>query len=158
MEKGEEMRELTGRHVLMITVSAFGLIIGVNLLMAYKAISTFPGLEVQNSYVASQTWDAERAAQNALNWRLAPAYDGAARTLTLAFTGADGLPVVLSDLKVLLGRPTEARDDLHPDFVRQAGVYVASADLRPGKWMLHVEATAKDGTLFRQRIDLFVKG
>ncbi len=152
------MRELTGRHVLGITVASFGLIIGVNLLMAYQAITTFPGLEVQNSYVASQTWDAERAAQNALNWRLVPVYDPLAQTLTLAFTDTDNLPIEVSGLNVLLGRPTEARDDRRPDFVRQVGVYVAQADLRPGKWMLHVEAVAKDGTLFRQRIDLFVKG
>jgi nitrogen fixation protein FixH len=30
--------------------------------------------------------------------------------------------------------------------------------LKPGKWMMHVEAVAPDGTLFRQRLDLFVKG
>ncbi|MDZ4134978.1 MAG: FixH family protein, partial [Paracoccaceae bacterium] len=44
------MAELTGRKVLVITVSAFAVIIGVNLLLAYKAVSTFPGLEVKNSY------------------------------------------------------------------------------------------------------------
>ena len=49
---------LTGRKVLLIAVVAFGVIIGVNVLMAVKAISTFPGLEVQNSYVASQVFDA----------------------------------------------------------------------------------------------------
>ena len=48
------MTELTGKHVLAITVSAFAVIIGVNVLLAVKAVSTFPGLEVDNSYVASQ--------------------------------------------------------------------------------------------------------
>jgi nitrogen fixation protein FixH len=33
----------------------------VNLLMAYQAISTFPGLEVKNSYVASQKFDERNA-------------------------------------------------------------------------------------------------
>ena len=47
-------RELTGGKVLAITVSAFAIIIGVNVLLAFKAVSTFPGLEVENSYVASQ--------------------------------------------------------------------------------------------------------
>ena len=42
-------RELTGRHVLAITLTAFGVIIAVNLMMAFKAVSTFPGLETPNS-------------------------------------------------------------------------------------------------------------
>ncbi len=75
------MRELTGRKVFAITAAFFGVIIAVNLLLAYKAVSTFPGLEVQNSYVASQTWDAERAAQQALGWDLAAEYDHGAQAL-----------------------------------------------------------------------------
>ena len=35
-------RELTGRHVLAITLTAFGVVIGVNLLLAVKAVGTFP--------------------------------------------------------------------------------------------------------------------
>lgn len=150
------MGELTGRHVLTITVSAFTVIIAVNLLLAYKAVSTFPGLEVDNSYVASQDFDAERAAQQALGWTLTPDYrDGAVH---LAFTDPQGAAVTLASLDVLVGRPTEAQEDSHPAFTRTAGVYVAPLTLNPGKWMLHVEARAADGTLFRQRINLFVKG
>ena len=40
-------RELTGRHVLLITVAGFGTIIAVNLIMAFLAVGTFPGLEVK---------------------------------------------------------------------------------------------------------------
>lgn len=152
------MRELTGRHVLVITVSAFAVIIAVNVTMAYKAVSTFPGLEVANSYVASQDFDTDRAAQLALGWTLAPSYDAAKGQLQLAFTDAQGLPVLLQSLNVLVGRTTEAVDDSHPEFVRENGVYLAPATLAPGKWMMHVEAVAADGTKFRQRIDLFVKG
>ena len=46
-------KELTGRKVLAITVGFFAVIIAVNLFMAFKAVGTFPGLEVKNSYVAS---------------------------------------------------------------------------------------------------------
>lgn len=152
------MRELTGRHVLAITVAAFSVIIGVNVLMAYKAVSTFPGLEVANSYVASQDFDADRSAQKALGWMLAPAYDAANGELRLAFTDAQGLPVLLQSLDVLVGRTTEAEDDSRPSFARDAGIYVAKAQLAPGKWMMQVDALAADGTKFRQRIDLFVKG
>ncbi len=151
-------RELKGIHVLIITVSAFAVIIGVNLLMAYKAISTFPGLEVDNSYVASQEFEADKAAQIALGWTLAHDYDPARKELRLTFTDRDGKPVVLSSLNVLVGRTTEARDDTFPVFENRDGSYVASEPLTRGKWMMHVEAHAQDGTLFRERIDLMVRG
>ncbi len=99
------MTELTGRKVFAIVASAFGVIIAVNLLLAYKAVTTFPGLEVPNSYVASQTWDAERAAQKALGWELAAEYDHAAQALELTFTDAAGRPAPLTALSVLVGRP-----------------------------------------------------
>ncbi len=59
-------------------------------------------------------------------------------------------------LSVLVGRTTEASDDITPVFAEVDGVYVAPAKLALGKWMMMVEAHAKDGTLFRQRIDLYV--
>lgn len=152
------MREITGRKVLVFMVGAFGLIIAVNVLMAYKAISTFPGLEVENSYVASQTWDAENKAQKALGWTLTHAYDLTTRELRLTFADASGAPVDLASLEVLVGRTTEASEDQTPDFVRVGADYVARATLNPGKWMMRVVAYARDGTRFHQRIDLMVKG
>ncbi|MDB5658142.1 MAG: nitrogen fixation protein FixH [Cypionkella sp.] len=151
-----DARELTGRHVLAITVCAFSVIIGVNITLAYQAVSTFPGLEVSNSYVASQTFDADRKAQQRLGWTLATSYD--AGHLLLTFRDAQGLAAHVQGLDVLVGRTTEARDDTQPVFVQDGGVFVAPLALHPGKWMLRVQATAPDGTAFRQRIDLFVKG
>ena len=57
--------KLTGWHVLAIFVGAFGVIIGVNVALAWNAVATFPGLEVDNSYIASQTFDDRREAQEA---------------------------------------------------------------------------------------------
>jgi nitrogen fixation protein FixH len=150
------MAELTGRKVLAITVTAFTVIIAVNVVMAYKAVSTFPGLEVENSYVASQTFDADLKAQKALGWKLTHDYVGG--KLRLDFTDANGQPAPVASLDVLLGRTTEAKDDTHPEFALQSGVFVAPVALAPGKWMMHVSAKAPDGTLFRQRLDLFVRG
>lgn len=152
------MRELTGPKVLAISVASFGLIISVNFYMAFQAVSTFPGLEVDNSYVASQNFDADRAAQIALGWTVTPNYDAATHQMHLAFHGADGAAVTLRDLTVLIGRPTEAKDDLQPDFTQTSADYTAPVDLAMGKWMLQIEARATDGTLFRQRRKLWVKG
>ena len=84
-------RELTGRHVLFIFVGAFGTIIAVNLLLAYSAVSTFPGLEVKNSYVASQEFNERKAAQEALGWTVRATHRGG--VLRLAITDSEGQPV-----------------------------------------------------------------
>lgn len=156
MAENSEFR-ITGRKVFVFTVAAFSVIIAVNILMAYQAVKTFPGLEVSNSYVASQTFDAERAAQEGLGWTLAPEYNAAAKQLRLAFTDKAGYPAEVTSLAVLVGRTTESRQDMRPDFMREAGVFVAQVELPMGKWMLQVEATAPDGTAFRQRINLLVR-
>jgi nitrogen fixation protein FixH len=87
-----------------------------------------------------------------------PIYDPAKHQIHLAFRGPDGTPVTLRDLTVLVGRPTEAKDDLHPVFTQAHADYAASADLAMGKWMLQIEAHAANGTLFQQRRKLWVKG
>jgi nitrogen fixation protein FixH len=153
------MGVLTGRKVLAITVAFFGVIIAVNLVMARAAISTFPGLEVKNSYVASQTFDAERRAQQALGWAVSADYDATAGELRLAFREeATGYPGSVEALDVLVGRATEAADDSRPAFVNEGGTFVAPLRLAPGKWLVRIEAVAADGTPFRQRLDLFVRG
>lgn len=149
-------RELTGGKVLAITVSAFAVIIGVNVVLAVMAVSTFPGLEVKNSYVASQVFDAERKAQQALGWALTESHEGG--ELRLAFRDRDGLPVEVDRLSAVVGRATQASEDIRPDFVYRNGDYVAQVPLAPGKWMILLEAFAKDGTRFHQRLDLFVAG
>lgn len=150
------MAELTGKHVFAITASAFAVIIGVNLVLAFKAVSTFPGLEVKNSYVAGQGFNDRKAAQEALGWVLAPSYDDG--RVDLAFTDRNGLPVQVTELQVLIGRTTSSIDDAQPEFTLMGDVYSTALDLARGKWMVKVTARAADGTLFEQRSELFVQG
>ncbi len=150
------MAEIKGWHVLAVSVAAFGVIIAVNVTMAYKAISTFPGLEVDNSYVASQEFNRLRDAQEKLGWKMAYGYDGG--RLTLAFTDRNGTPVEVSRLEVLVGRTTEAKDDVLPAFTWLNGSYEATVPLAPGRWMIRISARSADGTLFQQRDEFSVKG
>jgi nitrogen fixation protein FixH len=151
------MAEITGRQVFLVTAGAFAVIIAVNVVMAWQAVSTFPGVEVPNSYVASQEFEVARDAQEALGWTLEPEYV-AGEGLFLTFTDRAGLPAPVTGLEVLVGRTTSTAEDQRPEFLREAGKFVARLDLAPGKWMLQVKARAEDGTRFQQRIDLFVKG
>ena len=141
------MTELTGRHVALLFVGGFGTVIAVNLALAVSAVRTFPGLEVANSYVASQAFEAERDAQDALGWTVRAGWkDG---RLAVAITDRDGRPAKAQDLTLHVGRPTEARDDapvtLGPDGT-------VPLELAPGLWRLDVGAAAPDGTRFSYRL------
>lgn len=145
-------RELTGRHVLIITLSAFGVIVAVNLLMAFLAVGSFPGLEVKNSYIASQHFDRDRAAQQSLGWTARASYDGA--QIAIEIVDGQGAHPVLRDFSATIGRPTHTRDDVTPRFdPAGGGVFRAPLVLEPGAWNIHVQAVAPDGTPFRQRLD-----
>ena len=147
-------REFTGRHAIIVFVAAFGVIIAVNIGLAVSAVRTFPGLEVPNSYVASQEFDARRSAQEALGWTADATFDG--HDLRLTITNASGAPADIATLAATVGRKTEARDDFTPDFGFDGTAYVAPADLAPGRWDLRLSATATDGTAFTQRLPVRV--
>ena len=148
------MREIRGHHVLLGFVGAFGIIIGVNLTLAYNAVSTFPGLEVKNSYEASQVFDREKEAQLALGWTIAA--EVADGELRVTITDAEGRPVNPPELTGIFGKATHVKADVTPEFIYQGGVHVARVPATPGNWNLRMKAVAEDGTVFKQRIPLYV--
>ncbi len=149
-------RQITGRQVLIVTASAFGVIIAVNLTMAFQAVSTFPGLEVKNSYVASQSFEERREAQEALGWDVALSHGDNA--FTVAITDASGAPVRAESLSLLIGRTTTATEDQEPVLIFADGVYSAPLDLGSGYWTVRLKATAADGTPFEKRMSLYISG
>jgi len=149
------MKPLTGRGVLAIWVACFGVIIAVNIALAVFAVRTFPGLEVANSYIASQHFNDHLAEQRALGWEVSARVENG--ELTLAFTDAQGRPVQVATLDATLGRATHVRDDMRPDWHYRAGVFSAPVDLAPGNWNIRLVATAPDGSTFRQRVVLHLR-
>jgi nitrogen fixation protein FixH len=149
-----EARPVTGKAVLAITLAGFGTVIGVNVTMAVLAVGSFPGLEVRNSYVASQAFDAEAKAQAALGWTSAVAF--AEGRLVVDLRGADGLPVQPASLAVLVTRPTEAREDRQVAMAFDGQGWAGAVDLAPGRWRVRIAAVAADGTAFRVVRDLVV--
>lgn len=157
-EKTEKKEfELTGKHVLAIVVTAFSIIIAVNVFMAYSAVGTFPGLETKNSYVASQKFDAQREAQEGLGWDVAARIEG--ETLVLDIKDVNGDSVTVTSLYGLLGRATHVNEDQEPEFTQSStGAYVAQVGkLGEGNWNLRMNAVAEDGTSFQQRIPIYLK-
>ena len=145
---------LKGWHVLTGFVSAFAVIISVNVFMATSAVRAFPGLEVKNSYVASQEFDRRRTQQEALGWTVLADWTGG--MVHLSITDADG-PVRVKDLHAVVGRATQVADDVEPVFAFNGQTYEAPLDLGPGNWNIRMTAVAEDGTEFVQRVILHVK-
>lgn len=148
-------RELKGWHVLAMFCTGFGIIITVNMILAFSAVRTFPGLEVKNSYVASQSFDRDRAAQEALGWSVSAGVD--ADMLVLRIIDDLG-PVAPTITRATLGRATHVGDDRELNFKFDGSAhYAGAAGLAPGNWNLRLAAVADDGTRFQQRIVLRVK-
>ena len=152
----EQGFRLKGWHAAGIFAGAFGLIFTVNGFMAYSAVSSFPGVETKNSYIASQTFDARRAAQEALGWDIEARLMRGEIVLTI--TDADGRPVQAETLDAIVGRPTSTAQDIRPDFVFDGRAYVAEATLAPGNWDVWLKAVARDGTPFEQRLTMRIGG
>ncbi|WP_171060790.1 FixH family protein [Poseidonocella sp. HB161398] len=149
------MGELTGFKVLMIAVSAFGVVVAVNILLAWQAVETFPGIEVPNSYQASQEFDAHKAAQDALGWTVDARYGEG--VLEIEITGPDGGPAEIASMVALVGWATSTRDDVTPEFTRNGAVYATPLDLPDGNWNIRLKAVAANGAEFSRRIPLLIQ-
>ena len=108
------MKTINGWHVFAMFGLGFGIIIAVNLTLAINAVRTFPGVEAKNSYVASQKFDANRAAQQALDWDVAATLSGNQLSLEIA---QDGTFIAPSIESATFGRATSVAADQTPDFV-----------------------------------------
>lgn len=150
-------REFTGRHMLLVMLGFFGVIVGVNVLMAVVSSTTWTGLVVANSYVASQEFqeheDAARR-QRDLGW--APVLGFADSRMRLVVTDAAGHPVELDDVSLLVHRPVGGREDQTVALLRQADdAYAATVELAHGVWDVVVTATSAAGPFeLRERISV----
>lgn len=148
-------RPLTGWHVFAMFVGAFSVIVGVNLTLAYQAVATFPGLVTDNSYVASQHFNADRTAQDGLGWDVGAEVKNGLLHLTI--TNASGAPVHPNIVKATFGRATHVAEDVTPAFSWTGTDLTAPIAAAPGYWTLWLDLTAEDGTPFRRRIPIHVK-
>jgi len=144
--------EFTGWHMFALMLGMFGTIIVVNLWFAYNAVATFPGVEDRNAYVASQKFEAERQAQDALGWDVnATLTDGHLTVVVLDQAGRAVRPEISH---AIFGRPTHVNDDQTPDFVWNGRAITAPVVVGEGNYNLRLELTAADGTQFRRRFQL----
>jgi len=135
-------RTFTGRHMWILALSFFGVIIAVNVGMATLAMRSWTGLVVENSYVASQEFEAKRLAhraQQAAGWQAVLTYlPGVARLVIV--DGARG-PVDLGDVSIKINRPVGGHDDQTVSLQHKPdGSYEAVIELPSGLWEATVTA------------------
>jgi nitrogen fixation protein FixH len=129
-------REFTGFHMLLVMGAFFGVIIAVNTTMAVLSSTSWPGLAVANSYVASQEYqgrlDAARE-QHALGWVTEFAYAGGAAQFSIV--DADAEAVDLGVVTLTINRPVGTTGDQIIELARAAdGSYAAPLVLASGTW------------------------
>ena len=142
--------EFTGRHMWMLTIGFFGVIIAVNVGLAVVSSTSWTGLVVENSYVASQEFEGKRLdheAQAAAGWDAKFTYADGVTSLTVE--DATGARVDLGAVTLDINRPVGGHEDQHIALLRTySGQYSAPAELAAGIWEVHVIAPATSKGFF----------
>lgn len=145
-------KEFTGKHMLGAMVAFFGVIITVNLIMARFAITTWSGLVVPNTYVASQEFNGKAAQSReiaALGYQLE--FDSGADGLSIIFTDRSGAPALADSMITELRRPVGTHQDRELTMARGSdGIYRAPGQLAEGEWIATVTATRAGETLYKR--------
>lgn len=152
-------RTFTGWHMAAITISFFAVIIAVNLTLAVFASTSWTGLVVANSYVASQSFnrDAEIARQQqALGWKMKLTVNR--DVVQLSILDRENQAMANLHIRATLQRPTdEAGDQVLELREVGAGIYRTNAAIGSGVWVADITAENSNNDLIRNVQRIFVK-
>lgn len=137
-------REFTGKHMALVLVAGFGIVIAVNFYMASLAIGGFGGVVVENSYVASQKfngWLDQARASDRLGYRATLARGEGGRLRVTTADVPDGA-LLSAELRRPLGKAQAFA--LHFEQVGP-GDYVSTRALPAGRWIARIAIDAGNG-------------
>ena len=149
----------TGWHMLGMMGLFFGTIISVNLTLAYFAGSSWSGLIVKNTYVASQKFDDEVARVEAMKARgWASALEVDAGSVRYQLTNALGTPIETDSVSVVISRPVEEHSDQTLELnLMGDGSYYAAHKVDPGQWLVKIKVMRDSDVLFSDVQRVYVK-
>lgn len=151
-DKSMTSRGFTGWHMLGIMCLFFGVIITVNLIMAYFAIGSWSGLVVKNSYVASQEFNEKAITgkqQAALLWETKLDYKNGEFTYHLL--DKDGKAVNATSATAYFKRPVGDASDTTVELDKIAtGHFKSKVELGEGAWIVEINAEAGLEDPYRQ--------
>lgn len=151
MRQAGKSGEFTGRHMIALMVAFFGVVIAVNLTLAFLARSSWTGLVVDNIYVASQEFNERAAAakqQAALGWTGNLVIDG--HGIGYRLVDRAGKPVEVTKATVRLHRPAYEGEDQELELAPVGeGAVARAASVRDGAWIVEVEASTGRASPYR---------
>lgn len=134
-----------------VFVGGMTLVVLVNLVLVYAALSTFTGVTTGRSYDRGRDYNqvlAEAARQDALGWTTQVMLDG--RVLTVTAQDRDGMPL-RGQIEGVLLRPLEGAELRLAFAAAGPGRFIAFADLpAAGQWEARLTLTGERG----QRLDI----
>jgi len=149
----KDPKAITGKTVLAWLLCFFGVVFTANGIFLYLALGSFPGVVVDSSYEAGQTYNQEIAAAKAqagLGWQVSSEIartspDGA--KLVVTATDAQGTPLYGIAVNAALRHPAQENEDVTAVLRADGGGrYIGEIDkLAPGNWTLVLEIE-QDGT------------
>ncbi|MBV1916520.1 MAG: FixH family protein [Sphingomonadaceae bacterium] len=144
-EHSDRTQPFTGKRMAAILIGFFGVVIAVNLTMATLASSTFGGIVVPNSYIASQNfndWLDEAQSQRALGWEasLKKLPDG---TLAVRLAGPGPAAQLAATARHPLGRMPDRSLHFHRT---SEGAFISNEKLPAGRWTVRLEMVDGDTT------------
>lgn len=150
----------TGWHMLATMVAFFGVVISVNVFMAYNAVSTWSGLVVPNTYVASQQFNGKVAEARK---RAAIGLDGTmtidADVIRYSLVERDGSPAIADLVTINFRRPVgEAQDFSLTLESTGPGKFEARHDVGSGQWVVEALVTRNGETVLHEADRISVKG
>lgn len=151
--------EFTGWHMFTIICMFFGTIITVNMILAFNAGSTWTGLVVKNTYVASQIFNEETEKleqQRALGWSSDLKYQDA--QLRLKLTDNKGALISGANVSAKIGNPVHETNDHMVSFTQIGEFYVVENNLENGLWQIDLQVQTQDGLTWNKAVRLVVGG
>lgn len=151
--------EFTGWHMFTIICMFFGTIITVNMILAFNAGSTWTGLVVKNTYVASQIFNEETEKleqQRALGWSSELNYTDA--QLRLKLTDKNGALISGANVSAKIGNPVHETNDHMVSFTQIGEFYVVENNLENGLWQIDLQVQTQDGLTWNKAVRLVVGG
>lgn len=151
--------EFTGWHMFTIICMFFGTIITVNMILAFNAGSTWTGLVVKNTYVASQIFNEETEKlehQRAMGWTSNLIYQDA--QLRVQLTDSNGALIKDANVSAKVGNPVHETNDHLVSFTQIGDYYVVESELQNGLWQVDLKVQTTDGVAWSKAIRLEVEG
>lgn len=150
----------TGRHMWALMILFFGTVIAVNFTMAWYAHSSWSGLVVENSYVASQEFNEKAALAKTIE---ASGVKGALEVkgdvIHYQLSDAKADPVIADRVTLNFRRPVGDHQDFSVALNDAgSGRFTGTHAVLPGQWIVESEAVRGEQVVMHEAVRILVEG